>query len=62
MIERIRFGLDPTVYKISNLPVDMRLSEFVLVAFVSISISFIATIYPSWRAGRLRPVDGLRHN
>jgi len=61
-IEQVHFGLDPSVYKISNLPVDMRLSEFVMVAIVAVSISFIATIYPAWRAGRLKPVDGLRHD
>jgi lipoprotein-releasing system permease protein len=62
LVERLNFGLDPTVYKISNLPVDMRLSEFIMVALVAVAISFVATIYPSWRAGRLNPVEGLRYD
>jgi lipoprotein-releasing system permease protein len=62
LIESINFGLDPTVYKISALAIDIRLSEFIIIGLVAVSISFLATIYPSWRAGRLSPVDGLRYD
>lgn len=62
LIEQINFGLDPAVYKISSLTVDMRLMEFVVVGVVAVFISFVATLYPSWRAGRLSPVDGLRYD
>ncbi|MCA9562397.1 MAG: ABC transporter permease [Myxococcales bacterium] len=62
IIANIEFGLDPTVYKISELPVEMRPAEFGLIALVAIAISFLATIYPSWRAGRMDPVEGLRYD
>ena len=60
LIESLNFGLDPTVYKIGALAIDVRLSEFIIIGLVAVSISFLATLYPSWRAGRLSPVDGLR--
>ena len=62
IIERIDFGLDPAVYKISSLPVDMRLHEFVFVALISVCISLAATTVPSILAGRVKPVDGLRYD
>ena len=62
VVERIDFGLDPTVYKISSLPVDMRFEEFVFVALISVFISFAATTVPSILAGRVKPVDGLRYD
>ncbi|MBN1947398.1 MAG: ABC transporter permease [Bradymonadales bacterium] len=61
IIEQINFGLKSEVYKISTLPVDMRLEEFVIIALVSVAISFVATLYPSFRAGKLSPVEGLRY-
>lgn len=52
--------LDPEVYYIDQLPVHMSLSEFGLVGVAAIGISILATLYPSYTASRLRPVDGLR--
>jgi lipoprotein-releasing system permease protein len=49
------------IYFISNLPIDTRLHEFVIVALVGMVISFIATLYPSWRASNLFPSEILRH-
>ena len=62
IIERIDFGLDPSVYKISSLPVDMRLHEFIFIAMISVCISLAATLVPSILAGRVKPVDGLRYD
>ncbi|CAG0933784.1 partial Lipoprotein-releasing system transmembrane protein LolC, partial [Planctomycetaceae bacterium] len=31
------------------------------IAFISIGISFLATLYPSWQASRFDPVEGLRY-
>jgi lipoprotein-releasing system permease protein len=57
------FGLplDPDVYYIDKLPVAMDPFAIVAVAFAGVLISVVATIYPSWIAARLRPVDGLRY-
>jgi lipoprotein-releasing system permease protein len=57
------FGLplDPEVYYIDRLPVSMDPVAISLVAFAGLAISFIATIYPSYVAAKLRPVDGLRY-
>ena len=52
--------LDPGVYYIERLPVTVNPLEIVVVAAVALHICFIATIYPSRRAARLTPVEGLR--
>ncbi|MGB5107407.1 MAG: lipoprotein-releasing ABC transporter permease subunit [Candidatus Zixiibacteriota bacterium] len=49
------------IYFINSLPIDMRAWEFAIVALASVIISFLATLYPSWRAARLFPSDILRH-
>jgi lipoprotein-releasing system permease protein len=57
------FGLplDSDVYYIDRLPVSMDPIAISLVAFAGLAISFIATLYPSYVAAKLRPVDGLRY-
>jgi len=59
-----RYGLelDPEVYYIEALPVNMDPVEFVLIAGIALHISLLATVYPSRRASRLRPVEGLRYD
>ncbi|MBW2701103.1 MAG: ABC transporter permease [Deltaproteobacteria bacterium] len=54
--------LDPEVYYIERMPVDMDPLQFLLIAGVALHISFLATLYPSSRASRLTPVDGLRYD
>lgn len=53
--------LDPDVYYLESLPVQLSATMFVVVALVAMTISFVATLYPSWRASRLDPVEGLRY-
>ena len=55
-------GMDPKVYLIDRLPVKIEPVEFIVIALVSLTISFTATIYPAWRAARLPPVEGLRYD
>lgn len=54
------FPLDPKVYFISKLPVNVRPTEFLITGAVAIVICLIATIFPALYAARLRPSDGLR--
>jgi lipoprotein-releasing system permease protein len=60
IIENIDIGLDPKVYKISSLSVDIQLGDFAVIALVAIAISFLTTLYPAWKASQLRPAEGLR--
>lgn len=54
------FPLDPKVYFISRLPVNVRPTEFLITGYVAIVICLVATIFPALYAARLRPSDGLR--
>lgn len=54
------FPLDPKVYFISKLPVNVRPTEFLITGGVAIVICLVATIFPALYAARLRPSDGLR--
>jgi lipoprotein-releasing system permease protein len=55
------YPLDPKVYLIGELPVQIRPEELVGVALATIAISWLATLYPSMRASRLGAVEGLRY-
>jgi lipoprotein-releasing system permease protein len=49
------------VYFISELPSEVRAPDVVFVGLVSLALSFVATLYPSWKASRIDPVQALRH-
>jgi lipoprotein-releasing system permease protein len=53
-------SLPPDVYSISNVPLNVKLSETLLAALVAFVLSVLATIYPARAAARLRPVEALR--
>jgi lipoprotein-releasing system permease protein len=55
------YPLDPKVYLIGSLPVRIAGGEVLAVAAATLAICFLATVYPSMRASRLRAVDGLRY-
>ncbi|AQZ51887.1 lipoprotein-releasing ABC transporter permease subunit [Martelella mediterranea] len=52
---------DPQLYFLSTLPAEMSLSETLTVVIMALTLSFIATIFPAWRASRLDPVQALRY-
>jgi lipoprotein-releasing system permease protein len=52
---------DPTIYFLSRIPAQMNPREVVFVVVLALSLSFLATLYPSWRAARLDPVEALRY-
>lgn len=54
-------SLSPEVYSIDYVPFAPRAVDGVIVAVVSIGISFIATLYPSWSASRIAPAEALRY-
>jgi lipoprotein-releasing system permease protein len=54
-------SLSPEVYSIDYVPFAPRPIDGVIVALVSIGISFVATIYPSWSAARILPAEALRY-
>src|ERR1700749_5026675 len=52
---------DPTLYFLSRLPAAIDFGETAAGVIMSLTLSFLATLYPSWRAARLDPVDALRY-
>jgi lipoprotein-releasing system permease protein len=69
-IETIRQGIqhltgtqlfDPTIYFLSQLPAKVDPTEVAVVVVMALALSFLATLYPSWRAARLDPVEALRY-
>lgn len=59
-LTRVSLPLDPKVYFISSLPVDMQPANFGLVFVFAVLVSVAATIWPARHAARLRPVDAFR--
>jgi len=51
----------PELYFLSQLPADMNVSETSAVVVMALGLSLLATLYPSWRAARLDPVEALRY-
>jgi lipoprotein-releasing system permease protein len=49
------------VYFLSQLPAKMDPAEVAMVIVMGLALSFLATLYPSWRAARLDPVEALRY-
>ncbi len=53
--------LSPEVYSISQLPSRLEPMDVVHVAIAALVMSWVATIYPSWRASRIDPAEALRY-
>ncbi len=55
------FPLDPKVYFISQLPVQVRWQEFAITGALAVVICLVATIIPSMYAANLKPAEGFRN-
>jgi lipoprotein-releasing system permease protein len=51
----------PELYFLSRLPAEMDNGETAAVVVMALALSLLATLYPSWRAARLDPVEALRY-
>lgn len=51
----------PELYYLSQLPAEIDTNEVTTVVLMALTLSIIATLYPSWRASRLDPVEALRY-
>jgi lipoprotein-releasing system permease protein len=52
---------DPNVYYLTRLPADMEPRETATIVIMALAVSVLATLYPSWRASTLDPVEALRY-
>jgi lipoprotein-releasing system permease protein len=52
---------DPGVYFLSKMPAEIDTGEVTTVVLMALTLSVLATLYPSWRAARLDPVEALRY-
>jgi lipoprotein-releasing system permease protein len=52
---------DPNVYYLTRLPADMEPRETASIVGMALALSVLATLYPSWRASTLDPVEALRY-
>ena len=52
---------DPNVYYLTRLPAEINPSETAWIVAMALALSVLATLYPSWRASRLDPVEALRY-
>lgn len=53
--------LSSDVYFINYLPSQLRVEDVVLICSAALSMSFLATLYPAWRAARTQPAEALRY-
>ncbi len=49
------------IYQLDKLPAQMEMADTLMIVIGSIVISFLATLYPAWRASRLDPIEAIRY-
>ncbi len=52
---------DPSVYYLTRLPAEIDVRETAGIVLMALALSVLATIYPSWKASKLDPVEALRY-
>jgi len=53
--------LPSSIYVIDHMPSDPQSADIVPIALIALALAFVATLYPSWRASRVRPAEALRY-
>lgn len=53
--------LNPDVYFISDLPSELRWSDVSVITSSALILSLLATIYPAWKASKVKPAEALRY-
>jgi lipoprotein-releasing system permease protein len=53
--------LDPSVYFIDRLPIQIAVSDVIWITVASLGIAMLATLWPARQASRLQPVEAIRH-
>lgn len=61
LVPVLDFQLDPEVYYMTSLPVNIQPLQILVIIASALIISWLATIYPAWQAASFNPVDGLRN-
>ena len=54
------YHLDPLVYSIDALPIDIKYTDFIYVAICAMTLAFLASLYPAFRAARQEPIKAIR--
>lgn len=52
---------DPLVYFLSELPADIVPSDVIRITIMAVSLSFLATIYPAWKAAKTDPAEAVKY-
>jgi lipoprotein-releasing system permease protein len=60
-LQRSGFKLPGDVYFLDHVPVVIQWTDFLAVALVAMFITFLATLFPSWLASRLKPMEIIRY-
>jgi lipoprotein-releasing system permease protein len=60
MLFRVSF-LPASIYVINHMPSDPQSADIIPIVVISLLLSFVATLYPSWRASRVQPAEALRY-
>jgi lipoprotein-releasing system permease protein len=54
------YKLDTSVYKMEALPVELRVTDFIFIPLAALLLCYIASLYPSMRAAKQKPVESIR--
>jgi lipoprotein-releasing system permease protein len=62
LLSAVKLDLPADVYFINTLPVAVRTADILMVSGAALLISFAATLYPSWEACNMSPLDAIRYD